>query len=78
MKQKAKLVCEYEKESIAEAIASSVQPDNVDSPERIQVDTQQVGKNVESKIGVDGDIKTLLSTMDDLLACTSTAEKVID
>lgn len=77
MELKAEVSCEYENEEIAEAIASSIKPDNIDSPEGVEVETQRVGKGVESKIKVKGEIETLLSTVDDILSCTSTAEEMI-
>ena len=77
MSQKAKIFCKYEKESVSKAISAAIQPDNLDSPEGVEADTKRKGKWVESEIEVEGDIETLLATLDDLLACTSTAEKMI-
>lgn len=77
MKQKAIIVSKYEDESISEVIASSIQPDNLDSPENVEIKTSRDGKEVKSEIIVEGEIKTLLNTLEDLLACTSTAEKMI-
>lgn len=77
MEMKAKVSCSYEDENIAETISSSIQPDNLDSPEGVEVKTQKRGKEVKSEIKVEGEIETLLATLDDLLSCTSTAEKII-
>lgn len=77
MKQKAKVVCVYENDSISKAIGSSIQPDNLDSPESVEIKTQIKDSKVESEIEVDGEIETLLNTLEDLLSCTSTAEKMI-
>lgn len=73
----ARIVCSYEDKSISEAVASSIKPDNIDSPENVEVETRRSDGNVKSRIKVDGEIETLLATMDDLLSCTSTAEKMI-
>lgn len=77
MELKAKVSCKYESEKIAKAIASSIKPDNIDSPKGVEVETQREGKKVESRIRVRGEIETLLSTVDDLLSCTSTAEEIV-
>lgn len=77
MKMKAKVSCSYEDEDISRAVSSSIQPDNLDSPEGVEVKTWKKGKNVESEIEVEGEIETLLATLDDLLSCTSTAEEMI-
>ncbi len=77
MKQKAKISCKYKSESISKAIASSIQPDNIDSPDSISIKTKQMRDKVETVIEIDGEIETLLSTMEDILSCTSTAEEMI-
>ncbi len=77
MKQKAKIICKYKNKSVAKTIATSIQPDNLDSPEGIKMKTQRKGKSVESEIELEGEIETLLNTIEDLLSCTSTAEKMI-
>ncbi|KXB04346.1 hypothetical protein AKJ50_02500 [candidate division MSBL1 archaeon SCGC-AAA382A13] len=77
MKQKAKISCKYENDAVAETIASAIQPDNLDSPDMIKIKTRKEGNQVESEIVVEGKIETLLNTLEDLLSCTSTAEKMI-
>lgn len=77
MKHTAEVSCVYEDESITNAVASSIKPDNVDSPSGVEVKTQKAGKKVKSEIEVEGEIETLLNTLEDLLSCTSTAEKMI-
>lgn len=73
----ARVSCEYENEEIAEVISSSIKPDNLDSPEGVDIETNRIDKRVESKVSVEGEVETLLSTLDDLLSCTSTAEDMI-
>lgn len=77
MNQKAEISCKYENDSIANTIATSIKPDNIDSPEGVKIDTKQEGALVKTKIEVDGDIETLLNTLEDLLSCKATAEKMI-
>ena len=77
MRQKVKIVCEYEDNSVSEAVVSSIQPDNLDSPEDVDIETEQDGKKMITEIEVEGELETLLNTSEDLLSCTSTAEKMI-
>ncbi|KXA89289.1 hypothetical protein AKJ57_05515 [candidate division MSBL1 archaeon SCGC-AAA259A05] len=77
MRLKAKISCSYKDESISRAVASSIQPDNLDAPENVDIETCRSGREVKTKVKVEGEIETLLATLEDLLACTSTAEKMI-
>lgn len=77
MKHTAEVTCKYGDESITEAIASSIQPDNIAAPKKIKIHTVKNENRVETRIEVEGEIETLISTLDDLLSCTSTAEKMI-
>ncbi len=77
MSQKIKIVCEYEDNSVSEAVVSSIQPDNLDSPAGVEIETEQDEEKMVTEIEVDGEIETLLNTAEDLLSCTSTAEKMI-
>lgn len=74
---KANIVCTYNDESVSEAIASAISPDNLDSPEGVKITTKRRGERVESEVEMEGEIETLLATLDDLLSCTSTAEQMI-
>ncbi len=77
MKQKVEISCKYENDSIANTIVSSIKPDNIDSPEGVKIVTKQDGQKVKTEIEVEGEIETLLNTLEDLLSCTATAEKMI-
>lgn len=77
MKMRAKIVCAYESDSTSRSIAAALHPDNLQVPEGVQVVTAARGKQVITKIEVDGRIETLLATLEDLLSCTSTAESVL-
>lgn len=78
MEMKAEVSCLYDSESTSEAIASSIEPDNRDSPEGVKIKTRKSGKKVETVVELDGRIETLIATLEDLLSCTSTAEKIVD
>ncbi|MBS3815192.1 MAG: KEOPS complex subunit [Hadesarchaea archaeon] len=78
MSLKAEVSCSYENESSAKAISSSLEPDNLQAPENVEISTHRDGKDVVTKVTVEGRIETLLATLEDLLSCASTAEKVID
>lgn len=77
MKMRAKVVCEYKNGSISRSIASALAPDNLQAPENVKIVTKAEGRLVVTEIELDGKVETLLSTLDDLLFCTSTAEKVV-
>ena len=60
----------------AEALLAAISPDD---PESFEADIVEVGDCVELRIGVSGDyLKTVRSTVDDLLACLAAAESSLD
>jgi len=71
----AEIVLTYEDEGEAEAVARAVSPDNVGAPEGLLVRTVRVGRQVRTFIQCRRGLKTFISTVDDLLACISVAEK---
>ncbi len=77
MRMRARVVCGYESEDVAKAIADALRPDNLRTPKGIRVITRARGKRAVSEVKLEGKIETLLATLDDLLACTSTAESVL-
>jgi hypothetical protein len=77
MKMHANVKCVYNQESFALAVASALRPDNFQAPSGIQIRTARRGKQVVTDIAMDGKIETFLATLDDLLACTSTAESML-
>ena len=77
MRMRSKVSCAYGSESISKAIAVALRPDSRQAPKGIRMVTEARGTQVVSTIELDGRIETLLATLDDLLACTSTAESVI-
>lgn len=73
----AKIACIYESEAVSRAIAAALRPDSLQAPKDIKVTTGARGRQVVSTIELDGKVETLIATLDDLLACTSTAEGVL-
>ena len=60
----------------AEALLAAISPDD---PESFEADIVEVGDGVELRISVAGDhLKTVRSTVDDLLACLAAAESSLD
>jgi len=74
---KAEIRCEYSSAKEARSIAESLKPDNAKVPPKMKIRTRRLGKFVISEIEMDGSIETLLSTLDDMLACAGAAEDVL-
>jgi len=74
---RARVICAYEDGDISKAIADALHPDNLRAPKDIRIETKARGKFVVSVVEIEGKIETLLATLDDLLACASTAESVL-
>jgi hypothetical protein len=77
MKMRASVICKYESNSVSKAIAAALRPDNLRAPRSIKISTRAHGGKVLTTLEMDGRMETLLATLDDLLACTSTAESVL-
>lgn len=77
MKLRAEIVCTYGNERVPKAVAAALGPENLQAPEGLQVSTKVRGGRVVSAVELDGRIETLLATLDDLLACTLTAESIL-
>ena len=56
----------------------AVSPDNLDTPEGIEIDVQVEGGDLKISISCSREIGSLLSTVDDLLSCIQAAERAID
>jgi hypothetical protein len=74
---RAKVVCGYKEQDAAKAIAAALQPDNLQAPKGVRVKTRVDDARVTTSVELDGRIETLLATLDDLLACISTAQSVL-
>jgi tRNA threonylcarbamoyladenosine modification (KEOPS) complex Pcc1 subunit len=76
-KLEAKIVLEYDDEETAEAIAKAVSPDNFKTPTGLSIETVKKKNKVITRIKCRRKLPTFIATIDDLLFCTSTAEKTI-
>jgi len=77
VKLKARVECSYENPETARAVARALKPDNLQS-RMVKVKTTTSGGTITTTVEMEGKIETLLATLDDLLACTETAESVIE
>ena len=77
MKMRTEVTCYYTEASVARAVAAALRPNNLRAPKGIAISTKAKGERVVTKVELEGRIETLLATLDDLLACTSTAESVL-
>lgn len=76
-KLEAEITIEYDDEEIAKAIAEAVSPDNFKTPAGLSIKTFQEKNRVITRINCRRKLPTFIATIDDLLFCTSTAEKTI-
>ncbi len=68
---------EYTDDKTAEAVAKAVSPDNRVTPEGLKIETVQEDAKVVTEIAYEGKLATFTATIDDLLFCASTAEKIL-
>ncbi|MEM2878788.1 MAG: KEOPS complex subunit Pcc1 [Candidatus Hadarchaeales archaeon] len=73
----ARIELTYRNRRTAASIARALQPDNSRLPEGVTVSTVHSGRTVFNEVKIEGKIGTMLSTLDDILACTASAENVI-
>jgi tRNA threonylcarbamoyladenosine modification (KEOPS) complex Pcc1 subunit len=76
-KFEAEITLEYESEEVAKAIARAVLPDNFKTPVGLSIETVREKNKVITRIKCKRKLPTFIATIDDLLFCTSTAEKTI-
>lgn len=78
MEAEAEITLIYNCDEEASAIFKSVSPDNQTCPEGLEVKTWLEGKKVITFIRCCCEnIATFMSTIDDLLSCVTTAEKIL-
>jgi hypothetical protein len=65
----------YKNEQEADAVVKAISPDNVDVPPGLNIRTLRQGSIVQTNVGCQTRLQTLIATIDDLLACVSVAEK---
>jgi len=73
----AEIILEYDDVKTAEAVAKAVSPDNFKTPRGLSIKTTWKKKKVFTRIECEGKLATFIATIDDLLFCTSTAEKTL-
>jgi len=73
----ATIELEYDDEKTAVAVAEAVSPENLAAPPSVFVRTTREGCCIVTIIKGVTKLSTFLSTIDDLLASASTAEKIL-
>jgi hypothetical protein len=73
----AEVILEYDNIKVAETIARAVSPDNFKTPKGLSILTVRKANKVITKLDHSGKFSTFIATIDDLLFCVSTAEKVL-
>lgn len=71
----AEIQLKYNAVREAETVLKAVSPDNIKVPPGLYIKTVRNGSNVHTIICCQTRLHTLISTIDDLLACVSVAEK---
>ena len=61
----------------AEAVSKALQPDDVETPSYLKVETISKGRYVESNIACEGKLETLISTVDDILGSIVMVKKAL-
>lgn len=72
---KAEITLTYKAAKEAETVANAVSPDNAKVPPGLSVRTTRQKNKVFTQIECKTRLQTFISTIDDLLACVSVAEK---
>lgn len=75
MRLEAELSLVYGTEREAEAVVKAVSPDNVKTPVGLSVETIRDNCRLLARVSCEKTLETFISTLDDLLACISVAEK---
>lgn len=73
----AEITLKYDNAKDAEAIAKAVSPDNFKVPPGLSIKTTNEEKKVVTYIKCKKKIPTFIATVDDLLFCITTAEKIL-
>ena len=73
----AEVILEYDDGQIAEAITKAVSPDNFEKPKGLKIKTVCKQNKIITRIACEEKLQTFIATIDDLLFCTTTAEKTI-
>lgn len=71
------MIIKYPNEEIAKTIINAVNPDNFQAPKDLKITMSMSNAEISIEIKGSKSIGSLLNTIDDLLECISTAEKVL-
>lgn len=77
MKLQARLEWSEENGRIARAVVDALEPCNRGAPEGVRVYSIRRGKRVRTEVSVEGELKTLMATLEDLFSCAFMAERVL-
>jgi len=75
LKLKAEFFFQYGTRSEVKSIDKAISPDNNVVPPGLEVKTKRCGCILKTSVFCERTLNTFLSTLDDLLACISVAEK---
>lgn len=75
MKLKAEFSFQYGTRNKVKSIDEAISPDNNVAPPGLEVKTKRCGCILQTSVFCERTLNTFLSTLDDLLACISVAEK---
>jgi len=67
----------FRREELAKAIYEAVEPDNKLLPKGLEIRSSIEGRTLSFEVYCDKGLGSLWSTLDDLLACIQTAERVL-
>lgn len=73
----ATITLEYKDRKTTQAVAKAVAPDNFKTPKTLKIKTFSEDRQVVTIVNCQGKIATFISTIDDLLFSTTTAEKTL-
>jgi len=73
----AEIEVDYGDGRLARSVAAAVSPDNVSAPGGVRIQTRSEGGRVVTHVQIRGRIRTLVATVDDLLACMQAAENAV-
>jgi hypothetical protein len=73
----ATLTIQYVDQRTAEAVLKAIEPDNLTTPEGVEIEATASGGVVQIDVGCTRGIGSLVATLDDLLSCIQAAEAAI-
>jgi hypothetical protein len=75
LKLEAEFLFHYETRREAESIDRAISPDNIEIPHGLAIETKREKCLFRATVKCEKTLNTFISTLDDLLACISVAEK---